>query len=212
MIGLVYIVFFIFYITASILVVRGSYKYTVTRYGKGWIGGWTAALVMYGLVFWDWAPVYLAHKYYCATEAGFWVYKTPEQWAAENPQAIGSGWRGGYKKRFESFSEGHWRDWYSNFIYKETLKQPKYAAGMLIRVEMRLVDARNGDVLSKVVQFKKINESGMSLGTADVKDYKPWLALGGNYCTDVSGHDYRALDLENDKKLIQIGEGEAYGH
>jgi hypothetical protein len=25
------------------------------------------------------------HRYYCATEAGLWVYKTPEQWVKENP-------------------------------------------------------------------------------------------------------------------------------
>jgi hypothetical protein len=26
------------------------------------------------------------HKYYCSTQAGFWVYKTPEQWMKENPE------------------------------------------------------------------------------------------------------------------------------
>lgn len=46
--------------------------------------GWGAALGMYLLVFWDWLPTVAAHKYYCSTEAGFWVYKTPEQWKAEN--------------------------------------------------------------------------------------------------------------------------------
>lgn len=25
------------------------------------------------------------HKYYCLSQAGFWVYKTPEQWVKENP-------------------------------------------------------------------------------------------------------------------------------
>jgi hypothetical protein len=48
--------------------------------------GWGAALAMYLLVFWDWLPTVVAHKYYCATEAGFWVYKTPEQWKKENPK------------------------------------------------------------------------------------------------------------------------------
>ena len=40
---------------------------------------------MYLLVFWDHIPTLLLHKYYCATKAGFWVYKTPEQWKKENP-------------------------------------------------------------------------------------------------------------------------------
>lgn len=50
-----------------------------------WRWGIAAGLVMYLLVFWDHIPTLLLHKYYCATKAGFWVYKTPEQWKAENP-------------------------------------------------------------------------------------------------------------------------------
>ncbi|MBK7764911.1 MAG: hypothetical protein IPI44_01795 [Sulfuritalea sp.] len=50
---------------------------------KRW--GWGAALVMYLIPFWDWIPTVAVHQYYCATEAGFWVYKTPEQWKKENP-------------------------------------------------------------------------------------------------------------------------------
>ena len=41
-------------------------------------------LLVYLLIFWDWIPTVVAHKYYCSTEAGFWVYKTPEQWKKEN--------------------------------------------------------------------------------------------------------------------------------
>lgn len=53
------------------------------RSAKRW--GWGAALGMYLLVFWDQIPTYVLHHYYCATEAGVWIYKTPEQWKAENP-------------------------------------------------------------------------------------------------------------------------------
>lgn len=47
--------------------------------------GFIAALVMFLIPFWDWLPTVAAHKYYCATQSGFWVYKTLEQWKAENP-------------------------------------------------------------------------------------------------------------------------------
>jgi hypothetical protein len=47
--------------------------------------GWGAAVVMYLIPFWDWLPTVAAHRYYCEKEAGFWVYKTLEQWKAENP-------------------------------------------------------------------------------------------------------------------------------
>ena len=35
--------------------------------------------------FWDWLPTVATHQFYCATDSGFWVYKTPEQWKAQNP-------------------------------------------------------------------------------------------------------------------------------
>ena len=40
---------------------------------------------MYNLMFWGLIPTLAMHKYYCATHAGFWVYKTPEQWMKQNP-------------------------------------------------------------------------------------------------------------------------------
>jgi hypothetical protein len=52
---------------------------------KRWLGAAYGFLIVYLPVFWDWMPTVAAHKYYCSTEAGFWVYKTPEQWKKENP-------------------------------------------------------------------------------------------------------------------------------
>ncbi len=48
------------------------------------------ALVMYSIVFWDWLPTVAVHQYYCAKESGFWVYKTLDQWKAENPGVMES--------------------------------------------------------------------------------------------------------------------------
>src|SRR5690606_12988284 len=42
-------------------------------------------LIMYLIPFWDLIPTLVMHKYYCSAQAGFWVYKTPEEWAEENP-------------------------------------------------------------------------------------------------------------------------------
>ncbi len=47
--------------------------------------GWGIVSAAYLLVFWDHIPTILVHKYYCKKEAGFWVYKTRDQWKAENP-------------------------------------------------------------------------------------------------------------------------------
>ncbi|HNI74603.1 MAG TPA: hypothetical protein PLX65_13940 [Accumulibacter sp.] len=78
------------YLLISIGVVKGAIAYAREK-GKGtkrW--GWGAALVMYLIPFWDWIPTVAMHQYYCATEAGFWVYKTPEQWMKENREALNS--------------------------------------------------------------------------------------------------------------------------
>ena len=34
-------------------------------------------------VFWDVPPTLIVHRYYCATDAGAYVYKSPQQWYAE---------------------------------------------------------------------------------------------------------------------------------
>ena len=73
------------YLLVSIAVVRGAIRYARSngKSTKRW--GWGAALVMYLIPFWDWLPTVAVHQYYCSTEAGFWVYKTVDQWKAENP-------------------------------------------------------------------------------------------------------------------------------
>ena len=73
------------YLLISIAVVLWSIRYARNsgKSAKRW--GWGAALVMYLIPFWDWLPTVAVHQYYCATEAGFWVYKPVDQWKVENP-------------------------------------------------------------------------------------------------------------------------------
>jgi hypothetical protein len=83
--GLVIILALGLYIAIAMGVIAWAVSYAKKngKSAKRW--GWGAALGMYLLVFWDWIPTVATHQYYCATEAGFWVYKTPEQWKKENP-------------------------------------------------------------------------------------------------------------------------------
>lgn len=83
--GLVVFVAMGLYLLVSIGVVKGAVVYA-RKSGKSAIRwGFGAALLMYLIPFWDWIPTVAMHRYYCATEAGFWEYKTLEQWKAENP-------------------------------------------------------------------------------------------------------------------------------
>lgn len=85
MFGLAVLVVFGVYLLISFLVVRWAIGYARKngKSAKRW--GWGAAFVMYSIVFWDWIPTVVVHQYYCAKDSGFWVYKTLDQWKAENP-------------------------------------------------------------------------------------------------------------------------------
>lgn len=85
MLGLVYLLAFLVYLAISIGVVVLVVRWAKIRNRKSWVWGSLAAFVMYNLVFWDWVPTVVAHRYYCSTQAGFWVYKMLDQWKAENP-------------------------------------------------------------------------------------------------------------------------------
>lgn len=76
------------YLLISIGIVRWAISYA-RRNGKSAKRlGWSAALVMYLIPFWDWLPTVATHQYYCAKDSGFWVYKTLDQWKVENPGVL----------------------------------------------------------------------------------------------------------------------------
>jgi hypothetical protein len=85
MLGLVVVFVIGIYLVISLVVTIFAAHQADKRGKSPWLWGGLAAFAMYNLVFWDLIPTLVMHKYYCATEAGFWVYKTPEQWVRENP-------------------------------------------------------------------------------------------------------------------------------
>lgn len=88
MFGLAILVVLLVYLLLSIGVVRWAVGYARQNGKSANKWGWGAALVMYSLVFWDWLPTVAVHQFYCAKDSGFWVYKTLEQWKAENPEVM----------------------------------------------------------------------------------------------------------------------------
>lgn len=88
MIALVMLAAFASYVLISAMVVWFAVGLARKRKIKGWKLGVPAGLCMYLIVFWDYLPTVLMHKYYCATEAGFWMYQTPEEWSVDNPGVL----------------------------------------------------------------------------------------------------------------------------
>lgn len=85
MIGLTILLLFGIYLLATFWVTRATANWARRNNRNPWYWGGLMAFVMYNLIFWDLIPTLVAHKYYCETQAGFWIFKTPMQWRNENP-------------------------------------------------------------------------------------------------------------------------------
>ncbi len=85
MIGLTVLFTYLIYLLLSIGTVMATVHWARKRGRRPLLWGGLAALLMYHLVFWDLIPTHLVYNYYRDHKAGFWVYKTVEQWKAENP-------------------------------------------------------------------------------------------------------------------------------
>ncbi|MEQ1599591.1 MAG: hypothetical protein ABL880_09530 [Methylotenera sp.] len=137
-----------FLIAIGVLLWAISYAKQHGKSAKRWGAG--AALVMFLIPFWDWLPTVAAHKYYCETQAGFWVYKTPEQWKQENPGVM----------------EG--------LVYDKTMSHVQTPYGLATNLNQRFIhlykyegpflfnlwkrkieirDSKNGEIIAREVEF-----------------------------------------------------------
>jgi hypothetical protein len=158
------------YLLISIAVVIGAISYA-RKHGKSAIRwGSGAALVMYLLVFWDHIPTVVAHRYYCEKEAGFWVYKTLDQWKAENPgvmETLPTPSKTGSPTRYEAYDDGHGkRDTYLlndrfNWIVSQ---QDKSILLPVIRTEHEVKDIKKNEILARYVDFSTGNSVKDTVG------------------------------------------------
>lgn len=184
MIGLMIISAFLLYLLISlgvILAARGWARRT-GRSPARW--GWIAALGMYLLVFWDWIPTLLVHKYYCSAEAGFWIYKTVDQWKAENPGVMetlvaNKGAPSARQGSIQNYTDTYFLNQRFNWVVKKT--------GPLLfnrwRWEDEILDIKTNEVLARYVDF--------STGNGNIGGELPirfWLQIG--HCTDGQSNMY----------------------
>ncbi|MBX3650529.1 MAG: hypothetical protein KF771_04010 [Burkholderiales bacterium] len=142
------------YLLITITVVIGAIRYAKKngKSAKRW--GCSAALVMYLIPFWDWIPTMAVHQYSCATEAGFWVYKTPEQWKKENPGVMET--LISNRGQVRSFSGDN-----DNFVRKSLMNQrfvyiSKHNGPLFLnrwRYEQQIVDSKTDVVMARSVDF-----------------------------------------------------------
>jgi hypothetical protein len=153
-------------ISVGVVVWAAGYARKNGKSAKRW--GWTAALVMYLIPFWDWIPTVAMHRYYCATEAGFWVYKTPEQWKQENPGVMETLVASkGAPSQDEQFDNGHKRTttYLLNERFNRVVTQQDISSVLpIIRTEQLVTESKRNEVLVRYVDFASGNSVKNTIG------------------------------------------------
>ena len=195
MFGLIVLAIMAGYLLLSIIVVKLARRHA-RQHGKSvtrW--GWGAALVMWLIPFWDWLPTVAVHQYYCATEAGFWVYKTPEQWKRENPAVLeflvtNPGVPSTRDGGDDSFTDTYFLNERFNWRVKRH--------GKLLynrwRHEEDVVDVKTGEVLARYVDFSTSQDRPQ----AGWSGWKFW--LGNEHC---SGGAHNENSMHNFKNTFK---------
>ncbi|MFC1626215.1 hypothetical protein ACFL19_00785 [Pseudomonadota bacterium] len=160
------------YLLLSIGVTVWAVRYARKHEKNVKLWGFGAAFIMYNLVFWDWIPTVVAHKYYCSTEAGFWVYKTVEQWKAENPGVVESlvTFEGSQTDRvgdMNNYMHTYHRNQRFNWIVKHN---GKFFPNRW-KHEQEVVDTKTGEVLARYIDFSTSQERRQ----AGWSGWKMWL-------------------------------------
>jgi hypothetical protein len=188
MMGLMVLLAFAAYLGVTFLVVALAVRWAGRNGRRGWLWGGIAAFAMYNLVFWDWIPTVAMHKYYCATEAGFWVYKTPEQWAKENPGVLETLERwpnqkiyGSQKVRFE-LNGGEARQYNDRFGH--WIRRDSDILGLpLTRTSYGIVDTKTREFLAVSTTFAAGPRGGPEF------TWKSWLHTGRCEGEDITARD-----------------------
>lgn len=146
------------------------------------------ALVLYLIPFWDWIPTVVMHNYYCKKEAGFWVYKTLDQWRAENPAEFKTL---GTKRDMKVIDTKYGKavEFNQRFMLLSKIEGPLHFNRWKQTSELR--DSLNGEILERRVNFSISQERVMEEG------WKLWLIRDG--CTDMSYKDSNSDGLISNK-------------
>jgi hypothetical protein len=166
MIAVAYLLFFGVYLLISLAVVTWIAIRAKKRGRNPWLWGLGALLVMYNLVFWDWVPSKVQHDYYCRNQAGFWVYKTLDQWKQENPGVFEMLVHDNGQAK-NNHEEGDW-GFTNRYVLNdrfEWVSQFRFVGFLGVDFGLRsdqntLVDRKTGEILAKYIGFAVSSGAG----------------------------------------------------
>ncbi len=172
MIGLMFLVAGVVYLLTTVLVTWLAVRAARRRGIAGWKWGLPALLVMYLLVFWDWIPTAVLHRYYCSEEAGLTVYKSADAWGKDNPKAV------------QALTREQSTNWHVNESGEITypingrlvFETEHENLPLSISIEIyRIVDKNNDEIL---VEKKDVDAGtqAIGLGIRSFRDLKLWLS------------------------------------
>ena len=173
MIGLMVLVAAAIYLVALIGATWAAYRWAKKR-GLPKLRCWLAAgggfLVVYLPVFWDYIPTVVAHKYYCEKEAGFWIYKTLDQWKSENPgvmETLFAPRETVSPYQYEPYNDGHGKKttYFLNQRFNWIVSQQDDSRLLpIIRTEQLVKDSQKNEVLARYVNFSTGNSIKNTVG------------------------------------------------
>lgn len=233
MMGFMVLMFFVIYFAISLWVIFSVLNWAHKNKRSGWWGV-LAAFVMYNLVFWDWIPTLIVHKHYCDTQAGFWVYKTPEQWKRENPKLTSKDLKA-YGKTFDEWraeSPGMTRaqNQYNGKLIQtmpsEVLGNNSSDAINIIKINKKIFWAFNRVDYFSILPIHKyrtwyfVNDSkevlaeyvnfgsgyGNPMTTGGIQGFKSWLANNGCNNSKANDVEKKKFDIGFFEEIINLGE------
>lgn len=138
-----------------LIVVPLAVRYAAKHGRSKWRWGIGAFLLVYLPIFWDWLPTVAAHRYYCAKDSGFWVYKTLEQWKAENPGVIGGLVEDRTTPSFRVGNDENHTDTHSlnQYFSWKNEKHRTIAVLPIYRWQDELIEKKNNHVVARRIGF-----------------------------------------------------------
>lgn len=174
--GLVILGAAVLYLLLSIGVVMcaTTYAYKHGKKVKRW--GWSAALVMYLIPFWDWLPTVAIHQYYCATQSGFWIYKTLDQWKKENPGVIENtasynlnpgGFTTDWPSEYKQYNNKNLKiitNYINNRFNEITTQEDMVDFFTIVKKENILLDTKKNEQIARHIDFSTGNLARNAIG------------------------------------------------
>lgn len=185
----------IYLIITTILTLIGI-KFAKKKGKPGWKGGLLVAVIMYMLLFWDFIPFHIAHKYYCATEGGFTINKPLDQWKQENPGVVETLI---HKRSSDYTKKGNKERYQLNQRFVWDIYTTQHLLGIR-KKDNRIVDAETSEVIAQYIDFS----SGQNqLEPDDFRDIKFWIFKKS--CEPDNGQLSRGKFYNFENRVFQLG-------